>query len=197
MKKLHFFLSNSSMKFGVLGFISFSTKVWPVDQQHIMQSRIREILSKLVFCQKLKKNKSPSNKDVLNSEPPIHEVDDKGYTKQPPSNPEVNNHDPWLDFQQSKNHFYSSSDDSDDEASKRKIKVSIKPVSNTDVKSASLYEPFGVLELSPPPSVHRTTTNFDGQLLNSLPRPRPSSRMSKTSVSTLSRPKGTPSPALG
>ena len=93
-----------------------------------MQSRIREILSKLVFCQKLKKNKSPSNKDVLNSEPPIHEVDDKGYTKQPPSEAGVN-HDPWLDFHQSKNYFYSSSDDSDDGASKRKIKVSIKPVS--------------------------------------------------------------------
>ena len=95
-----------------------------------MQSRIREILSKLGFCQKDKKNKSASNEDAHNSEMPTHEVDDKGYTKQPPSNPGVNNHDPWLDFQQSKNHFYSSSNDSDDEASKRKIKVSIKPVSN-------------------------------------------------------------------
>jgi hypothetical protein len=103
-----------------------------------------------------------------------------------------------LDFHQSKNHFYSSSDDSEDEASKRKIKVSIKPVSNTDEKSASVYEPFGILELSPPPSVPkkpRTTTDFDGQLLKSLPRP--SSRMSKTSDSALRRPKGTPSPALG
>ena len=145
------------------------------------------------------KDTKRDGEDILNSETPTHEVDDKGYSKQPPSNAEVN-HDPWLDFHQSKNHFYSSSDDSEDEASKRKIKVSIKPVSNTDVKSASLYEPFGFLEFLPPPSPSvpkepRITTEFDGQLLEALPRP--SSRMSKTSVSALRRPKGTPSPALG
>ena len=44
----------------------------------------------------------------------------------------------------------------DDDTSKRKIKVSIKPVSNTDVISASVDElrsAIGVLELPPPPSV--------------------------------------------
>ena len=178
-----------------------------------MQSRIREIFSKIRFSQKDKlasgndegcgeqsvKDTGRDGEDVLNSETPTHEVDDKGYSKQPSAKAGVN-HDPWFDFHQSKNHFYSSSDDSDDDASKRKIKVSIKPVSNTDVKSASVYEPFGVLELSPPPSPSvpkepRTTTDFDGQLLKALPRPP--SRMSKTSVSALSRPRGTPSSALG
>ena len=46
----------------------------------------------------------------------------------------------------------------DDERSKRKIKVSIKPVSNTDVISASVDElrsAVGVLELPPPPTVVR------------------------------------------
>ena len=196
-EKTIFFLSNSSMKIGVLSFISFSAKVWLVDKQHIMQSRIKEIFSKLGFCQKDKKSKSAKDtgrdgEDVLNSETPTHEVDDKGYSKQPSRI----NHDPWLDLHQSKNHFYSSSDDSDDDTSKRGIKVSIKPVSNTDVKSASVYEPFGVLELLPPPSPSvpkkpRTTTYFDGQLLKALPRP--SSRMSKTSVSALNRPKSTQS----
>ena len=164
-----------------------------------MQSRIREIFSKLGFSQKDKKSKSAKDtgrdgEDLLNSETPTHEVDDKGCSKQPSRI----NHDPWLDLHQSKNHFYSSSDDSDDDTSKRGIKVSIKPVINTDVKSASVYEPFGVLEHSPPPSVPkepRTTTDFDGQLLKALPRPP--SRMSKTSVSALSRPRGTPSSALG
>ena len=169
-----------------------------------MQSRIREILSKLGSCKKDKITKSAKDEgygeqsvkdtgrdgeDVLELETPTHEVDDKGYTKQPPSNPGVNNHDPWLDFQQSKNHFYSSSNDSDDEASKRKIKVSIKPMKNNDMKSASVYEPFGVLKLLPPPSPSvpkkpRTTTYFGGQLVKALPRPH--SMMSKTSVSALS-----------
>ena len=63
-----------------------------------------------------------------------------------------------------------------------------------------MYEPFGDLELSPPPTPSvpkepRTTTYFDGQLLKALLRPP--SRMSKTSVSALSRPKGAPSSALG
>ena len=123
------------------------------------------------------KDTKRDGEDILNSETPTYEVDDKGYSKQPPSNAEVN-HDPWLDFHQSKNHFCSSSDDSEDDALKQKIKVSIKPVSNynTDVKSASLYEPFGFLELLPPPSPSvpkepRTTTDFDGQLLKALPRP--------------------------
>ena len=145
------------------------------------------------------KDTGRDGEDVFNPETPTHEVDDKGYSKQPPFNVGVN-HDPWLDFHQSKNHFYSSSDDSDDEASKQNIKVSIKPLSNTDVKSASVHEPFGVLELLPPPSPSvpkkpRTTTYFDGQLLKALPKP--SSRMSKTSTSALSKPKGTPSSALG
>ena len=160
--------------------------------------------SKLGFCQKDKKSKSAKDtgrdgEDVLNSETPTHEVDDKGYSKQPPAKAGVN-HDPWLDLHQSKNHFYSSSDDSDDDVSKREIKVSIKSLSNTDVKSASVYESFGVLELLPPPSPSvpkepRTTTYFDGQLLKALPRPP--SKMSKTSVSVLSKPSGTPSSALG
>ena len=108
------------MKFGVLSFISFSAKVWPVDQQLIMQSRIRKIFSKLGFCQKDKKTKSAkedtgrNEEDVLNSEKPTHEVDDKVYSKQPPAKAGMN-HDPWLDFHQFKNHFYSSSDNSDDD----------------------------------------------------------------------------------
>ena len=68
------------------------------------------------------------------------------------------------------------------------------------MKSTSVYEPFRVLEISPPPNPSvpkepRTTTYFDGQLLKAFPRPP--SRMSKTSVSALSRPQDTPSSELG
>ena len=68
------------------------------------------------------------------------------------------------------------------------------------MKSASVYESFGVLELLSPPSPSvpkepRTTTYFDGQLLKALPRPP--SMMSKTSVSALIRPRSTASSALG
>jgi len=104
--------------------------------------------------------------DVRKSETPTPEVDDEGYSKQPPaSSASVN--DPWSDFNQTKT-FDSSSDDSDDDTSKRKIKVSIKPVSNTDVISASVDElrsAVGVLELPPPPNVpkeSRAATDFDG-----------------------------------
>ena len=41
------------------------------------------------------------------------QVDDEGYSKQPPAKAgAAANHDPWSDFNQSKNHFDSSSDDS-------------------------------------------------------------------------------------
>ena len=89
--------------------------------------------------------------DVRKSETPTPEVDDEGFSKQPP--PPSSGNDPWSDFNQAKN-FDSSSDESEDERSKRKIKVSIKPVSNTDVISASVDElrsAVGVLELPPPP----------------------------------------------
>jgi len=106
--------------------------------------------------------------DVRKSETPTPEVDDEGYSKQPPASSASAN-DPWSDFNQTKT-FDSSSDDSDDDTSKRKIKVSIKPVSNTDVISASVDElrsAVGVLELPPPPpsvpKESRGTTDFDGQ----------------------------------
>lgn len=111
---------------------------------------------------KQKKKKSSAGKDdeggvgsdgedVRKSETPTPEVDDEGFSKQPP--PPSSGNDPWSDFNQAKN-FDSSSDESEDERSKRKIKVSIKPVSNTDVISASVDElrsAVGVLELPPPP----------------------------------------------
>jgi len=106
--------------------------------------------------------------DVRKSETPTPEVDDEGYSKQPPASSTSAN-DPWSDFNQTKT-FDSSSDDSDDDTSKRKIKVSIKPVSNTDVISASVDElrsAVGVLELPPPPpsvpKESRGTIEFDGQ----------------------------------
>ncbi len=87
------------------------------------------------------------------SETPTPEVDEEGYSKPPRQS--TSNQDPWADFNQSKS-FYSSSDDSDDETTRRKIKVEIKPVtSNGGGKSvASVDELRSVvtgLELPPPP----------------------------------------------
>ena len=47
--------------------------------------------------------------DVRKSETPTPEVDDEGFSKQPP--PPSSGNDPWSDFNQSKN-FDSSSDES-------------------------------------------------------------------------------------
>ena len=89
--------------------------------------------------------------DVHKSGTPTPEVDEEGYSKQPPPPNTGGANDPWADFNQTKG-FDSSSDDSDDDNMKRKIKVEIKPVSNNDVISASVDE-LPILELPPPPSV--------------------------------------------
>jgi hypothetical protein len=50
--------------------------------------------------------------DVHKSETPTPEVDDEGYSKQPPQPPGISSsHDPWADFNRTKT-FDSSSDDS-------------------------------------------------------------------------------------
>ena len=48
-----------------------------------------------------------------------------GYSKQPPPPNSGAANDPWADFNQTSKGFDSSSDDSDDDTMKRKIKVRI------------------------------------------------------------------------
>ena len=48
-----------------------------------------------------------------------------GYSKQPPPPNSGAANDPWADFNQTSKGFDSSSDDSDDDTMKRKIKVEI------------------------------------------------------------------------
>lgn len=115
--------------------------------------------------------------EMRKSETPTPEVDDEGFSKQP----EVGN-DPWSDFNKKESNFYSSSDDSgrslenfynsqilncniakfllaisDDETTKRKIKVEIKPIANGGAPiSASVDElrsAVGAIELLNPPPV--------------------------------------------
>ena len=95
--------------------------------------------------------------DVHKSGTPTPEVDEEGYSKQPPPPTSGGRgNDPWSDFNNQSKGFDSSSDDSDDDTMKRKIKVEIKPVNTNDVISASVDElrtAVGILELPPPPSV--------------------------------------------
>ncbi|CAB4059800.1 FCHO [Lepeophtheirus salmonis] len=89
--------------------------------------------------------------DQHKSDTPTPEVDTERFSK---SNDKRADLDPWAEFNESKNNFYSSSDESDDET-KHKIKVEIKPVSNSNPPiSASVDElrsAIGTLDIAPPP----------------------------------------------
>eukprot|EP00096_Caligus_rogercresseyi_P009722 TRINITY_DN3351_c0_g1_i3.p1 TRINITY_DN3351_c0_g1~~TRINITY_DN3351_c0_g1_i3.p1 ORF type:complete len:1060 (-),score=411.42 TRINITY_DN3351_c0_g1_i3:400-3579(-) len=85
------------------------------------------------------------------------------------------NLDPWDEFNEPKNNFSSSSDESDDET-KHKIKVEIKPVSNSNPPiSASVDElrsAIGTLDIAPPPFKCRPASALNERISVPLKKPR-------------------------
>ena len=78
--------------------------------------------------------------DVRKSETPTPEVDDEGFSKQPP--PPSSGNDPWSDFNQAKN-FDSSSDESEDDKSSKDEVGEMKPSSL--LSQAGLLEEFDII----------------------------------------------------
>ncbi|XP_040580304.1 F-BAR domain only protein 2 isoform X13 [Lepeophtheirus salmonis] len=110
--------------------------------------------------------------DQHKSDTPTPEVDTERFSK---SNDKRADLDPWAEFNESKNNFYSSSDESDDET-KHKIKVEIKPVSNSNPPiSASVDElrsAIGTLDIAPPPFKLRPASALNERISVNHKKPR-------------------------